>query len=82
MGVPAMDKQEGATGPKGPKGPEQTSQKYAPSNLAPPPEEQMRHDAAGVTIAVHESSGIAAAEATGKISGPNEGDAEDTAGSG
>ena len=62
--------------------PERASQKYAPSNLAPDPAEQMRHETAGGRIAVQESSGVAAAEATGKISAPNEGDPEETAGSG
>ncbi len=62
--------------------PKRATQKYAPSNLAPDAAEQMRHQTAGGKIAVQESSGIAAAEATGKISAPNEGDAEETAGSG
>ena len=56
--------------------------KYRPSNVAPPPEEEMRHEAAGGAIAVQETSGVAAAEATGKIRAEEEADPIATAGSG
>ncbi len=57
--------------------------KYAPGQAAPPPAEQMRHELAEETrITVQETSGVAAAEATGKIDTDNEADPEETAGSG
>ena len=56
--------------------------KYRPSNVAPPPEEEMRHDAAGGRIVVQETSGVAAAEASGKIRVDNKEDPAKTAGSG
>ncbi len=48
----------------------------------PLPAEQMSHDLAGSSISVEEQSGVAAAEATGKIWTNNEEDPEATAGSG
>ncbi len=58
-------------------------EKYAPNGAAPPPAQQMRHEvAAEEPISVQETSGVAAAEATGKIRTDNEADAEETAGSG
>ena len=56
--------------------------KYRPSNVAPPPEEEMRHEVLGGRIAVQETSGTAAAEATGKLQPDNDEDPEETAGSG
>jgi hypothetical protein len=56
--------------------------KYQPSNVAPPPEEELRHDLLGGKIVVEETSGVAAAEAGGKLQpDPNE-DPQETAGSG
>ena len=55
---------------------------YRPSNVAPPPEEEMRHDALGGRIVVQETSGTAAAEATGRLQPDNDADPEETAGSG
>ena len=56
--------------------------KYRPSNVAPPPEEEMRHTAADGGLIVQETSGVAAAEATGKLRAEDEEDPEKTAGSG
>jgi len=53
------------------------------SDVEPSPAPKMRHEVAeGSPILVEESSGIAAAEATGKTWTDNEEDPEETAGSG
>ena len=56
--------------------------KYRPSNVAPPTDEELRHEAGEGRILVEETSGVAAAEATGKIDTDNEADPFETAGSG
>ncbi len=71
-------------------GPTQKSTRAAPAGGGPdqykpvetPPAEQMSHQLAGSSISVQEESGVAAAEATGKIWTDNEEDPEATAGSG
>jgi len=71
-------------------GPTQKSTRAAPVDGSPdqfkpvdtPPAEQMSHGLAGSSIKVEEESGVAAAEATGKIWTDNEKDPEATAGSG
>jgi hypothetical protein len=71
-------------------GPTQKSTRAAPAGTGPdqfkpvetPPAQQMTHHFAGSSITVEEKSGVAAAEATGKISTDNEEDPEATAGSG
>jgi hypothetical protein len=56
--------------------------KYRPSNVAPPPEQEMRHTALGGKVTVQETSGVAAAEAVGKLQADPEEDPRKTAGSG
>lgn len=56
--------------------------KYRPSNVAPPPEDEMRHTALGGKVTVQEASGVAAAEALGKLKPDPEEDPQETAGSG
>jgi hypothetical protein len=56
--------------------------KYRPSNVAPPPEEEMRHTALGGKVTVQETSGVAAAEAVGKLQPDPDEDPQKTAGSG
>ena len=71
-------------------GPTQESTRAASAGGSPdrfkpvetPPAEQMSHDLAGSSIKVEEESGVAAAEATGKIGTDNQEDPEATAGSG
>jgi hypothetical protein len=58
------------------------TENYQPSNVAPPPEEEMRHDLLGGCIVVEETSGVAAAEAGGKLQPDPEEDPQETAGSG
>lgn len=55
---------------------------YRPSNVAPPPEEEMRHEALGGRVIVQETSGNAAAEAGGKLQPDPQEDPRETAGSG
>ena len=71
-------------------GPTRESTGKAPAGGSPdqfkpveaPPAEQMTHYFSGSSITVEEESGVAAAEATGKIWTDNEEDPEATAGSG
>jgi hypothetical protein len=56
--------------------------KYRPDNLAVPPEDEMRHEAQGGRIVIQETSGVAAAEATGKLRPDPDEDPQETAGSG
>ena len=71
-------------------GPTRRSRQAAPGGNEPnqlepvetPPAEQMSHHVAGSSIRVEEQSGVAAAEATGKIWTDNEEDPDATAGSG
>lgn len=58
------------------------TKKYRPSNVAPLPEEELRHSALNGRITVQETSGIAAAEATGKLQPDQDEDPQETAGSG
>jgi hypothetical protein len=58
------------------------TKKYRPSNVAPPPEDEMRHSALGGKVTVQETSGVAAAEALGKLEPDPEEDPQKTAGSG
>lgn len=58
------------------------TKKYRPSNLAPPPEEEMRHAGLGGKVTIQETSGVAAAEATGKLQPDVDEDPHETAGSG
>jgi hypothetical protein len=70
-------KLEGGLAVQGP-----ATNKYRPSNVAPPPEEEMRHTALGGKVIVQETSGVAAAEALGKLEPDPEEDPRKTAGSG
>ena len=71
-------------------GPTQKSTQPAPAGGKPdlfkpveaPPADQMSHQVAGSSIRVQEESGVAAAEASGKIRTDNQEDPEATAGSG
>ena len=56
--------------------------KYQPSNVAPPPDDEMRHDLLGGRVVVEETSGVAAAEAGGKLQPDQDEDPQETAGSG
>jgi hypothetical protein len=56
--------------------------KYRPGNVAPPREEEMQHDLLGGRIVVEETSGVAAAEAGGKLQPDPDEDPQETAGSG
>jgi hypothetical protein len=56
--------------------------KYRPSNVAPPPEDELMHKILGGRALAQETSGVAAAEATGKLRTDTEEDPKQTAGSG
>lgn len=58
------------------------TKKYRPSNLAPPDEKEMQHKALGGRVTIQETSGVAAAEATGKLQVDPDEDPQETAGSG
>lgn len=55
---------------------------YRPDNRAVPAEKDMRHAALGGRVIVQETSGVAAAEATGKLQPDQDEDPLETAGSG
>lgn len=75
-----MTADKGAADGKAVQGP--ATNKYRPSNVAPPPEEEMRHEALGGRVTVQQTSGVAAAEATGKLQPDPDEDPQETAGSG
>ena len=75
-----MTGERGSTNGRDVQGP--ATDKYRPSNVAPPPEEEKLHEALGGRVVVQETSGVAAAEATGKLQPNPEEDPQETAGSG
>ena len=73
--MPEIDETPGEDGH-----PTERSKQAAPAEALPA--DDMHHRVAGSSIVVVEESGVAAAEATGKISTDNEEDPQETAGSG
>ncbi len=75
-----MAGESGSAGGKDVQGP--ATEKYRPDNVAVSADEEMRHEALGGRVVVQETSGVAAAEATGKLQPDQDEDPQQTAGSG